>query len=97
MTGEPAKAPTLLVVDDDPAILVLVDRIATDLGFTVVRESDGRAALASLPLIRPDGAIVDVGQESFLTPALLPSRPGSGAVWSVHRAVASVTNRHRPR
>ena len=61
MTGEPAKAPTLLVVDDDPAILVLVDRIATDLGFTVVRESDGRAALASLPLIRPDGAIVDVG------------------------------------
>ncbi len=61
MTGEPAKAPTLLVVDDDPAVLVLVDRIATDLGFTVVRESDGRAALAALPLIRPDGAIVDVG------------------------------------
>ncbi len=60
MTGEPAKAPTLLVVDDDPAVLVLVDRIATDLGFTVVRESDGRAALAALPLIRPDGAIVDV-------------------------------------
>jgi DNA-binding NtrC family response regulator len=56
-----SKAPTLLVVDDDPAVLVLIDHVATDLGFTVVRESGGRAALAALPVIRPDGAIIDVG------------------------------------
>jgi len=58
--SESAKAPTLLVVDDDPGILSLVDRFATDLGFSVVRENNGRAALESLPLTRPDGAIVDV-------------------------------------
>ena len=31
----------------------LVDRLATELGFSVVRESDGRAALAALPTIAP--------------------------------------------
>jgi len=55
------KTPTLLVVDDDPAVLSLVDRLGTEMGFSVVRESDGRAALAALPTMRPDGAIVDVG------------------------------------
>jgi DNA-binding NtrC family response regulator len=58
---ESPKAPTLLVVDDDPAVLGLIDRLATDLGFHVVRESNGHAALASLPVTRPDGALVDVG------------------------------------
>ena len=61
MTAEPAKPPTLLVVDDDPAVLVLIDRIATELGFTVIRAMDGHAALEALPLVRPDGALVDVG------------------------------------
>lgn len=61
MLSDAAKAPTLLVVDDDPGILGLVDRFATDLGFSVVRENNGRAALASLPRTKPDGAIVDVG------------------------------------
>ena len=61
MNSDPIKSPTLLVVDDDPAVLALVDRLATDLGFHVVRESDGLAALDTLHSIRPDGAIVDVG------------------------------------
>ena len=61
MNADSSKAPTLLVVDDDPAVLVLIDRVATDLGFIVVRESGGRAALAALPSVRPDGAIIDVG------------------------------------
>ena len=60
MLTEAVKAPTLLVVDDDPGILSLVDRFATDLGFSVVSEHNGRAALESLPVTRPDGAIVDV-------------------------------------
>jgi DNA-binding NtrC family response regulator len=61
VVSESNKAPTLLVVDDDPAIVALVERCASDLGFAVMRESDGRAALAALPVVRPDGAIVDVG------------------------------------
>ena len=60
-TAETPRAPTLLVVDDDLAVLGLVDRFATDLGFTVIRERNGQAALASLPTTRPDGAIIDVG------------------------------------
>jgi DNA-binding NtrC family response regulator len=58
--SEAIKAPTLLVVDDDPGILSLVDRFATELGFSVVQENNGRAALESLPKTKPDGAIVDV-------------------------------------
>jgi DNA-binding NtrC family response regulator len=61
VNSETIKAPTLLVVDDNPEVLRLVDRVATEMGFTVVKESDGRAALAMLPVFRPDGAIVDVG------------------------------------
>jgi DNA-binding NtrC family response regulator len=58
---ESTKAPTLLVVDDDPMALVLVDRLATEMGFTVLREKSGTAALAALAEMRPDGAMVDVG------------------------------------
>ncbi len=61
MNSDAAKAPTLLVVDDDFGVLALIDRLATEMGFSVVRRSGGRAALASLPQIRPDGAIIDVG------------------------------------
>ena len=60
-TTETTKAPTLLVVDDDPIILALVDRLATEMGFTVLRERNGTAALAALADMRPDGAMVDVG------------------------------------
>jgi two-component system, NtrC family, response regulator HydG len=48
------------VVDDDPSVLATIDRFASGLGFTVVTETSGRAALESLPMLRPDGAIVDV-------------------------------------
>jgi DNA-binding NtrC family response regulator len=58
---DPLKAPTLLVVDDDAEILATVERVASDMGFVVVRASDGKAALAALPTVRPDGAIVDAG------------------------------------
>jgi DNA-binding NtrC family response regulator len=57
------KAPKLLVVDDDQGILSLVARIATDMGFNVIAESNARAALQALPITRPDGAIVDVNMD----------------------------------
>jgi DNA-binding NtrC family response regulator len=59
--AETVKAPTLLVVDDDEGVLGLVERFATELGFAVIRESNGKAAIAALPVTKPDGAIIDVG------------------------------------
>ncbi|HEX7793695.1 MAG TPA: sigma-54 dependent transcriptional regulator [Vicinamibacterales bacterium] len=61
MPSDLAKAPTLLVIDDDPEVLSVVDRFASELGFTVIQETNGRAALRSLPVTKPDGAIIDVG------------------------------------
>src|SRR5215813_15468912 len=61
MSVDSAKAPTLLVIDDDPQVLEVVDRFASELGFTVVQETNGQAALRSLPVTKPDGAIIDVG------------------------------------
>src|SRR4051812_31953771 len=61
MTSETNKAPTLLVVDDNPDVLAMVDRFASELGFTVIRETNGQAALSQLPMTKPDGAIIDVG------------------------------------
>jgi DNA-binding NtrC family response regulator len=59
-----AKCPTLLVVDNDAAVLSLVERLGTELGFRVVREADGRAVIDALPHTRPDGAIIDVSLSS---------------------------------
>src|SRR6185503_9861930 len=50
----------LLVVDDDPAVLQLASRFATELGFDVVCRGGGREALASLEEVKPDAALVDV-------------------------------------
>ena len=61
MNSDSTKTPTLLVVDDDAVTFSLIERLATEMGFVVVRKVDGRAALAALPTLRPDGAIVDVG------------------------------------
>ena len=61
MNSDSTKTPTLLVVDDDAVAFSLIERLAIEMGFIVVRKVDGRAALAALPTLRPDGAIVDVG------------------------------------
>ena len=61
MNSDSTKTPTLLVVDDDAVTFSLIERLATEMGFVVVRKVDGRAALAALATLRPDGAIVDVG------------------------------------
>ncbi len=61
MNSDSTKTPTLLVVDDDAVAFSLIERLATEMGFIVVREVNGRAALAALSALRPDGAIVNVG------------------------------------
>src|SRR5262252_9992270 len=61
MSAEITKGPTLLVIDDDPDVLAMIDRFASELGFTVIQETNGKAAMRSLPGSRPDGAIIDIG------------------------------------
>jgi DNA-binding NtrC family response regulator len=56
MTGQPV----LLVVDDEPAILHLVERVVRAEGFTTILHSNPREALERLQLERPDVALVDV-------------------------------------
>jgi two-component system, NtrC family, response regulator HydG len=51
---------TLLVIDDEPAVLGTVDRFAQRFGFKVVSRTDARTALAELPVLKPDAAIVDL-------------------------------------
>ncbi len=56
------KVPTLLVVDEDPSVLDVIERFAVELGMAVVTETSAGDALALLATIKPDGAVVDVGQ-----------------------------------
>jgi DNA-binding NtrC family response regulator len=59
-TAAPKDLARLLVVDDEPSILALVDRFAKQLGFEVVVRRSGSDALASLPEVRPNVALVDL-------------------------------------
>lgn len=52
MNSDAAKAPTLLVVDDDFGVLALIDRLATEMGFSVVRRS-GRPRRARIAAADP--------------------------------------------
>ena len=51
--------PKLLVIDDEPAMLRLVQRLAATAGFEVIEFQDGPEALAQLSAIKPDAALVD--------------------------------------
>jgi len=53
-------APKLLVVDDDPQILPIVERHAKQLGYRIEFRRGGAEALASFAAIKPDVAIVDL-------------------------------------
>jgi DNA-binding NtrC family response regulator len=52
--------PTLVVIDDEPAVLALVRRVADSIGFTVRGHHDAREALAQLALQPADVALVDL-------------------------------------
>lgn len=51
---------TLLVIDDEPGMLKLVERFAEPLGMTVVSHGGGRAALSHVSLVKPDVVLVDL-------------------------------------
>jgi two-component system response regulator HydG len=51
---------TLLVIDDEPDVLTIVDQFAQRFGFKVVSRTDARVALAELRGLKPDAVIVDL-------------------------------------
>jgi two-component system response regulator HydG len=51
---------TLLVIDDEPDVLTIVDQFAQRFGFKVVGRTDARVALAELAVLKPDAVIVDL-------------------------------------
>ena len=54
-------APSVLVVDDDPAFRGLARRLLAGVGLTVIGEADSvSAALAAAAEVKPDAALVDV-------------------------------------
>jgi DNA-binding NtrC family response regulator len=57
MTGKPLR---LLVVDDDPGILGIVERFTRQLGMEVVFRTSGREALDCLAEVQPDVALIDL-------------------------------------
>jgi DNA-binding NtrC family response regulator len=57
MTGKPLR---LLVVDDDPGILGIVERFTRQLGMEVIFRTSGREALACLAEVQPDVALIDL-------------------------------------
>ena len=55
----PDTAPLLLVVDDEPGMLTLVQRFAEAEGFDVITRPGGYALLKELPELNPDAALLD--------------------------------------
>jgi DNA-binding NtrC family response regulator len=55
-----APVPLLLVIDDEPGMLALIERAVGSTGFRVVSHTSARDALANLSSARADLALVDV-------------------------------------
>ena len=52
--------PVLLVIDDEPGMIALVERFASGEGFTVISRTDGRGIIPELGAIKADVALVDL-------------------------------------
>ena len=54
------KGPTIMVVDDDVAIVKMLERILRLEGYDVITAGDGKAALLLLEKAKPDLVILDI-------------------------------------
>ncbi len=68
------RQPLVLVVDDDPDLLLLVSEELADGGFRVLEAENGRAALAVLESVTPDAIVSDV---------MMPDMDGVDLYWAV--------------
>jgi DNA-binding NtrC family response regulator len=57
VTGKPLR---VLVVDDDPGVLGIVERFTRQLGMEVIFRTSGREALECLAEVQPDVALIDL-------------------------------------
>jgi two-component system response regulator HydG len=71
------RRPIVLVVDKEPEIVTLVQRLADPQGFDVVGRADGQALLAELRALRADAALVDLHT---------PGVNGLGVIKAIHDA-----------
>ena len=60
MTAADRGRPVLLVVDDEPGIVAMIERFATGRDFDVIARAGGRQLVAELPAITADVALVDL-------------------------------------
>jgi two-component system response regulator ResD len=77
--GAPAKAATVLVVDDEPTIVEIVGRYMERAGFTTFTAPDGYKALDAATEHRPDLVVLDVmlpGIDGVEVMERLQERPG---------------------
>jgi DNA-binding response OmpR family regulator len=58
--GVEHRKPTVLVVDDEPALVDVLEAYLRDEGFTVLRAADGRAAIDITLAQRPDLVLLDL-------------------------------------
>jgi DNA-binding NtrC family response regulator len=58
--GRAAQPPRLLIVDDDPSVAPIVERLARPLGFAVTYIDNGRDAIERMPSLRPDVVMIDL-------------------------------------
>lgn len=82
MTSEAAdtrqKSNTILVVDDDPAVLMLAEEAFTDQDMRVFTAASGEEALAMIEVVRPDLILLDImmpGLDGFETCAAIRALP----------------------
>lgn len=60
MTGPAAKKKKILIADDDPSILRLVEMMLTRHGLAVVTAKDGEEAFEKAVLEKPDAILLDI-------------------------------------
>ena len=53
-------AKTILVVDDEPDIVEMLEETLTEIGYEVITAQDGKDALRKVKLLKPDLLILDV-------------------------------------
>jgi diguanylate cyclase (GGDEF)-like protein/PAS domain S-box-containing protein len=74
------ERPLVLIVDDDPAMRLLMREALQQAGFAVEEAEDGMAALDAVNLRQPDAVLLDVlmpGMDGFAALAELRKRPES--------------------
>lgn len=71
MTLKVKPAPTILIVDDDPNILELLQESLEDLSFKVVKALNGKEALAVLRAQKVDCLVTDISMPEMDGPELI--------------------------